>query len=472
MSDTETAAPPQPPRRAGGKSPAPPQSPPQAGGKSAAPPSFHVMIKPRGPVCNLSCEYCYYLSKERLYPGSRFRITDEVLETFTRQYVEAQHVPEVTFGWQGGEPTLMGLDFFRRAVELQEKYRPTGLRILNALQTNGTLLDDEWCRFFRQHGFLIGLSLDGPRELHDAYRVDKGGNPTFDRVMKGAALLNRHGVEYNILTTVHAANADHPLEVYRFLRDEVGARFVQFIPIVQRDNVPEFRPESGLQESQGVTERSVTGEQYGDFLTAIFDEWVQRDVGRVFVQIFDVALAAWMGQRPGLCVFDETCGNALVLEHNGDLYACDHFVEPRCKLGNVQETPLVELVGSAQQRQFGRDKRDTLPRACRECEVRFVCNGGCPKNRILCTSDGEPGLNYLCAGYKAFFAHIDEPMKFMADELRAGRPPANVMIHLAQERAELERRFAQARRNDPCPCGSGRKFKHCHGRPQLSTSNT
>ena len=427
--------------------------------QAASPPAFHVMLKPCGPVCNLGCSYCYYLSKERLYPDGHFCMTDGLLETFTRQYIEAQHVPEVTFGWQGGEPTLVGLDFFRLAVELQQKVRRPGTVVHNAVQTNGTLLNDEWCRFFREHGFLVGLSLDGPRELHDAYRVDKRGQPTFDRAMAGLALLKKHGVEFNVLTTVHAANAGHPLDVYRFLRDEVGAAFIQFIPIVQRDN------ETGFQEGERVTERSVTGRQYGDFLIAVFDEWVRRDVGRVFVQIFDVALATWMGQRPGLCVFEETCGTALVLEHNGDLYACDHFVEPRCRLGNVLETPLVELVRSEQQRRFGLAKRDGLPRACRECAVRFVCHGGCPKNRVARTPDGEPGLNYLCEGYKAFFAHVDRPMRMMRAELQAGRPPANVMLALAREEAELQRRLAHARRNDPCPCGSGLKFKHCHGRP-------
>jgi uncharacterized protein len=408
------------------------------------PPAFHVMLKPRGSICNLGCAYCYYLSKERLYPGSGFCMPDEVLEAFTRQYIAAQRVPEATFGWQGGEPLLMGPDFFRRAMVLQEAYRKPGVRIINALQTNGTLLDDDWCRFFREHGFLVGLSLDGPREAHDAYRVDKGGQPTFDRAMAGLALLQEHAVEFNILATVHAANADRPLEVYRFLRDEVGARFMQFIPIVQR-------------EGGRVTDLSTTGRQYGQFLIAVFDEWVRRDVGRVFVQIFDVALAAWLGAQPGLCIFEETCGRALVLEHNGDLYACDHFVEPNHRLGNILETPLVELVGSEPQRRFGLDKREALTETCRACEVRFVCNGGCPKNRIQ-------GMNYLCEGYRAFFAHIDGPMRFMAAELEARRPPANVMRHVAQQEVELEHRFAHARRNDPCPCGSGRKFKYCHGR--------
>jgi uncharacterized protein len=423
-----------------------------------SPTAFHVMLKPRGAICNLNCAYCYYLSKKKLYPDSHFRMTDELLEEFTRQYIEAQRVPEATLGWQGGEPTLMGLDFFKLAVELQQQYQRPGLRIHNTLQTNGTTLTDEWCRFFREHGFLIGLSLDGPRELHNAYRVDKGGEPTFDRVMTGVSLLKRHKVEFNILTCVHAANVGHPLEVYRFLRDKVGAQFIQVIPVVERDN------DTGFQEGEEITDRSVTGRQYGDFLIAVFEEWVRRDVGHVYVQIFDVALAVWLDQRPGLCIFEERCGTALALEHNGDLYACDHFVEPRYKLGNIQESPLVELAGAEQQRLFGLAKRDNLPRYCRECEIRFVCNGGCPKNRVLRTPDGEPGLHYLCEGYKAFFTHIDRPMRFMAAELRSGRPPANVMLYLTQEEAGLQRRFARARRNEPCPCGSGRKFKHCCGR--------
>jgi uncharacterized protein len=393
-----------------------------------------------------------------LYPGSRFRMANDLLEEYTRQYIEAQRVPEVTFAWQGGEPTLMGLDFFKLALELQQKYRKPGMKIYNALQTNGTTLDDDWCRFFQQHDFLVGLSVDGPRELHDYYRVDKGGRPTFDQVMRGLDFLKKHKVEFNILTTVHAANAGHPLEVYRFLRDEAGAQFMQFIPIVERDNL------TGFQEGNNVTARSVTAKQYGDFLIAIFDEWVRRDIGRIFVQIFDVSLAAWFGQRPGLCIFEETCGSALAMEHNGDLFACDHYVEPGYKLGNIKDMPMIELVASEKQRQFGLAKRDTLPRYCLECEVRFICNGGCPKNRVIATPDGEPGLNYLCEGYRAFFNHIDRPMKMMVAELKAQRPPANIMHYLAQEEADRERHFAQAGRNDLCPCGSGRKFKHCHGR--------
>lgn len=425
---------------------------------TTVPPSFHVMLKPRGAICNLDCSYCYYLSKELLYPGSRFRMAHDLLEEYTRQYIEAQQVPTVTFAWQGGEPTLMGLDFFRLAVEFQHKYQRPGMQIQNTLQTNGTTLNNEWCQFFHEQKFLLGLSLDGPQKLHDAYRVDKGGQPTFDRVMAGLALLKEHSVEFNILTTLHAANVEYPLEVYHFLRDEVGTQFVQFIPIVEPEN------EINFQEGKQVTERSVSGQQYGDFLIAVFDEWVRHDIGRVYVQIFDVAFAAWLGERPGLCIFEETCGHALAMEHNGDVYSCDHFVEPRYKLGNLRQVPLLKLVGSQQQQQFGRAKHDTLPRYCRECSVRFVCNGGCPKDRLLLTPDGEPGLNYLCAGYKAFFSYIDQPMRKMATELRAGRAPANIMYDLAQEEIELQRRLARAGRNDPCPCGSGNKFKKCHGK--------
>jgi uncharacterized protein len=388
---------------------------------NTAPRAFHVLLKPRGAICNLDCKYCFFLSKEQLFPGSGFRMSDALLEEYTRQHIAAHNVPEVTFAWQGGEPTLMGLDFFRRAVELQQKYRKPGTRILNTIQTNATTFNDDWCRFFHEHKFLLGISLDGPRTLHDTYRVDKGGSPTFDRVMAGIALAKKHKVDFNILTTVNAANAGHGLEVYRFLRDEVGTSFVQFIPIVERDNA------TGFQEGEHVTDRSVTGRQYGQFLIAVFDEWVRHDVGRVFVQLFDIALGVWLGEPSALCVFAETCGGALALEHNGDLFSCDHFVEPRYRLGNVNQTPLADLVNSPQQRQFGLNKRDTLPRYCRECSVRFICNGGCPKDRILRTPDGEAGLNYLCEGFKAFFTHIDGPMKTMAGFIRQRRPPAEIM---------------------------------------------
>jgi uncharacterized protein len=386
-------------------------------------------------------------------------MADELLEEYIKQYIEAQQVPQVTIAWQGGEPTLMGLDFFRRSIEYVDKYKKPGMKVEYTIQTNGTKLDDEWCQFFREHNFLIGLSVDGTRELHDAYRVDKGGKGTYDQVMRGYQYLKKHKVEFNILTTVHAANADYPLEVYRFFRDELGAKFIQFIPIVERDN------ETGYQEGNKVTDRSVKAEQYGKFLIDIFDEWVQRDVGEVFVQMFDVALGAWVGQPGAVCVFAPTCGNALALEHNGDLYACDHFVEPDYLLGNIKEEHMIDLIASDEQRKFGQDKLDTLPQYCLECEVRFACHGGCPKNRFINTPDGDPGLNYLCAGYRAFFNHIDQPMKIMATLLRQNRAPSEITKILSNDHDEnLEKTLANANRNDPCPCGSGKRYKHCHGK--------
>jgi uncharacterized protein len=389
--------------------------------------SFHVMIKPRGPICNLDCSYCYYLSKEHLYPGSEFRMSDELLEKFTREYIQSQDVPEITFGWQGGEPLLMGLEFFESAVRYQQMYARERVRVLNTIQTNGVLLDDAWCLFLRENGFLVGISVDGPADLHDAYRKNKGGQATHRDVMAGVELLKKHDVEFNVLTTVHSANAESPLEVYRFVRDEIGALFVQFIPIVQLDN------ESGFQEGDRVTDRSVGGREYGEFLKTIFNEWVKRDVGKMFVQMFDVSLAAWTGQGGGLCIFADTCGAAMAMEHNGDLYSCDHYVEPRNLLGNVTDTPLTELVRLPDQQVFGRSKSASLPNYCRKCEVQFVCNGGCPKNRILETPDGEPGLNYLCEGYRGFFNHIDKGMRYMASALGIGRPPAGIMEGFAAE---------------------------------------
>jgi len=424
--------------------------------RTKALPGFHLLAKPTGAACNLGCKYCFFLSKKDLYPGSSFRMSDELLEAYIHQYMDAQKIPHVTIAWQGGEPTLMGLDFFRRSILYQQKYKRPGMVIQNTMQTNGTLLDDEWCEFFSQNNFLIGLSLDGPRRLHDAFRVDKAGRPTFDRVMRAARLLKKHKVEFNILTTVHAANGDHPLEVYRFLRDDLGARFIQFIPIVERDN------DTGFQEGDKVTDRSVKAEQYGRFLIDIFDEWVKGDVGRIFVQIFDVALAAWSGVPPGICVFSETCGTAMVLEHNGDMYSCDHFVEPKYLLGSIKEKSMAILASCEKQRKFGLDKRDALPRHCLQCEVKFACHGECPKNRFIKAPDGEPGLNYLCAGYKEFFRHIDGPMRFMAGEIRQGRAPANVMSYMKE--GGISRVVFKPGRNDPCPCGSGLKYKKCHGK--------
>ena len=439
--------------------------------------AFHLLAKPTGAVCNLDCKYCFFLSKEMLYPGSRFRMTDELLETYIRQFLEAQEVSEVSIAWQGGEPTLMGLDFFKRMIGLVEKYRKPGQAIQHTIQTNGTKIDDDWAAFFKQHDFLVGLSVDGPKPLHDTYRVNKGGQGSFDQVMKGWKTLMDHGVDVNILCTVHAANADHPLEVYRFFRDELKMQFMQFIPIVERAT-PETLPlaNQGWSERAGgdrplysqlgelVSERSVKPAQFGRFLVAIFDEWVRRDVGKVFVQSFDAALANWIGQ-PSLCIFQPTCGKALALEHNGDLYSCDHFVEPAYLLGNIQETPMVELVTSEKQQKFGQDKLDTLPDYCRRCEVLFACYGECPRNRFIHTPDGEPGLNYLCAGYKLYFIHINRPMRLMAQLLQHGRYADEIMHLLAMEEMQkLQQAMALAKPGDPCPCGSGKKFSNCHGR--------
>jgi uncharacterized protein len=433
-----------------------------------APPRIHVLAKPTGAICNLDCSYCFFLDKELLYPGSRFRMPDDVLEAYIRQLIESHRSNQVTVAWQGGEPTLMGIDFFQRAIAYQEQYKRPGMTFENTMQTNGTLLDDAWCAFFREHDFLIGISIDGPRHLHDTYRVDKGGKPTFDAVMRGLRLLQKHGVDYNILTTVNRANAAYPLEVYRFLREEARTTWMQFIPVVERLN------EGGLtlyQEGTTVTERSVQPEQLGHFLSTIFDDWVRHDVGTVFVQTFEAAVRNWLGlASSGMCVFNATCGHGLALEHNGDLYACDHFVEPNYLVGNIQQDHMLELVGSEQQQQFGRDKLETLPQYCRECDVRFACHGECPKNRFLITPDGEPGLNYLCAGYKAFFHHIDRPVKIIAGLLRRGLPAEQVMTILAEEEGRAAVAMVKVGRNAPCPCGSGVKFKKCHGREAAGTA--
>lgn len=432
---------------------------PQANGPQTAIDPFHVLVKPTGAICNLDCSYCFYLTKEELYPGSKFRMSDEVLASYLEQVIGSEPGDTVTIAWQGGEPTLLGVEFYRRAAELVAERLPSHKRVQWTMQTNGTKLDDEWCELFCEHDYLIGLSIDGPRELHDAFRLDKHGGGTFDSVVAAARLLQRHAVDVNVLTCVHSANGDHGLDVYRFLRDELGARYIQLIPIVER--IDESGQTGHRQIGTEVTDRTVGATQWGSFLIDVFDEWVGRDVGEVFVLMFDWALAAWLGLESPTCIFRERCGGALALEHTGDLYSCDHFVDPDHLLGNIRETPMLELVSSDRQRRFGADKEETLPRYCRGCEVRFACNGECPKNRFIATPDGEPGLNYLCAGYKAFFNHIDEPMKLMADLVRAGRPAEDVSAALAERERS---RYAEAGRNDPCPCGSGLKFKRCHGR--------
>jgi uncharacterized protein len=384
--------------------------------------NFSLLAKPTGAACNLACAYCFYLDKDQLYPGSQFRMSDGVLKAYIQQLLRSQPGPEVGVTWQGGEPTLMGLDFFRRSLALVDRFKKPGQQVSYSLQTNGTRLDQAWCAFFKENNFLIGLSVDGPPAMHNAYRLDKGGQASFDQVERAWELLQKHRVDTNILCAVHAANESHPLEVYRFFRDTLQARFIQFIPIVER-----LEPRTGSPAEALVSARSVQPAAFGRFLVEVFDEWLRHDVGRVFLQTFDSALASWYGVPPSLCIFQETCGLSLVLEHNGDLYACDHFVDPAHRLGNILETPMRALVDSPRQRQFGLDKRDRLPAACRKCDVRFACQGECPRNRFLRSPEDEEGLNYLCAGYQLFFHHIDGPMRRMTGLLRQGRAPAEIM---------------------------------------------
>ena len=393
---------------------------------------FHIMAKPHGPICNLDCTYCYYLEKENLYAakGRDYRMSDTVLESYIRQYIQSQPAQHVSFAWQGGEPTLLGVPFFERVLELQKKYAGDKL-VDNAFQTNGTLLDDAWGEFLARNKFLIGLSVDGPAEIHDAYRVDKGGQPTFTRVMRGLDILKKHGVEFNTLTVINRTNSYHAQKVYRFLK-EIGSKYLQFIPIVEQvaaqpdpNGLVLLKPYARQQTT--VSEWSVEPLQFGKFLSTVFDEWVLSDVGRVFVQIFDVALESWSGLPQTLCVFAPQCGKALAVEHNGDLYSCDHFVYPENKLGNIMERAMSGLVKSPQQTRFGNAKETALPSDCKTCDVRFACNGECPKHRFTTTASGEYGLNYLCAGYQHFFHHIDPYMRFMANELRKDGAPARVM---------------------------------------------
>ena len=430
-----------------------------------APRSFHLLSKPTGAVCNLDCTYCFFLSKEVLYPGSRFRMADDLLEAYIRQLLEAHpDGPEVAVAWQGGEPTLMGLEFFRRSVELVEQHRRPGQTVAYTIQTNGTMLDDEWCEFLKEHEFLVGISVDGPREMHDAYRVNKGGAGSFDEVMGGWRSSSSTTSSSTSSAPSTTANADRGARSTASSATS-SVRFIQFIPIIERVADPSLGTEPWSswrdrplyeQEGEVVTSRSVGSRQWGDFLVDVFEEWVRRDVGEVFVQMFDVALGNWVGAPPSLCIHSETCGSALALEHTGDLYSCDHFVEPRHLLGNIREEHMLELVSSPKQVAFGLAKRDTLPQYCLDCDVRFACHGGCPKDRFIETPDGEPGLNYLCAGYKRYFHHVDRPMRIMGELLRQGRAPSEIVQLYAAEDAARGR-------NDPCTCGSGEKWKRCHG---------
>lgn len=430
--------------------------------KLKSPNAFTVMLKPAGPSCNLDCTYCYYLEKKKLYPSERkFRMTDQLLETFTKQYIEANNVPVVTFTWQGGEPSLMGLDFFAKAIGLQKKY--AGDKIIeNSFQTNGTRINDEWCRFFADNNILVGISIDGEEHNHDKFRRTNAGGPSFKNTMRGIELLHKHKVEFNTLSCINGYNVDFASETYRFLKN-IGSGFIQFQSVVERESAKNegLRLMSPMDITESsVTEWSVGAKEFGQFLITIFDEWVRHDVARYFIQIFDVTLANYINEPSGLCVFSETCGDALVMEHNGDIYSCDHLVFPEYRLGNINDTPLSEIVKSTQQFNFGINKRNTLPRHCLQCDVRYACHGECPGKRFLVTHDGKPGLNYLCEGYKRFFHYVEPYMEFMSGELVNKRPPANVMNWIRNK----ERQFiatARPERNDPCPCGSGKKFKNC-----------
>jgi uncharacterized protein len=432
--------------------------------KLKRPNAFHVMLKPAGSSCNLNCTYCYYLEKKKLYPGKTdFRMSDKLLEEFTKQFIEANQVPVVTFTWQGGEPTLMGLDFYKKAIELQKKYAG-GKTIDNAFQTNGTRLNDDWCNFFIDNKILVGISIDGAEHNHDHYRKTQSGGPTFKRAMKGIELLQKHKVEFNTLSVVNSYNVHFASETYRFLKS-IGSVFMQFLPVVERTgkNQPDNLLSLVSNEFSGeaeVTEWSVRGKDFGKFLITIFDEWVKKDVGRYFVQIFDATLANQVGEMPGICVFAETCGDALVMEHNGDLFSCDHYVYPEYYLGNILEKPIIDMVKSQHQFDFGIDKRNKLPRYCLHCDVRFACHGECPKHRFMTTPDGNPGLNYLCEGYKMFFHHVEPYMEYMAKELNNKRAPANVMNWIRNKENQVIKAVIPER-NDPCPCGSGKKFKNC-----------
>lgn len=390
---------------------------------------LYVMLKPVGAACNLRCKYCYYLEKKNLYhPGEPSMMTEELLEQFTREYIEAQSMSQVLFTWHGGEPLMRPLSFYKKALELQRKYAG-GRRIDNVIQTNGTLLTDEWCEFLTENHWLVGISIDGPQEFHDEYRRTQTGRPSWLKTMNGIKLLNKHGVEWNAMAVVNDFNADYPLDFYHFFRDN-GCTYLQVTPIVERIvrhadgrhladiNDPEDAP---------LADFSVTPEQWGHFLCTIFDEWVRRDVGQFYVETFDCILANWVGQAPGICVYARECGHAGVMEHNGDVYSCDHFVFPEYKLGNIRSKSIAEMLYGEQQRQFSQLKHASLPRQCRECKFEFACHGECPKNRFVRDKYGEPGLNYLCRGYHRFLEHVAPYMDYMKRELDNQRPPANIM---------------------------------------------
>ena len=401
---------------------------------------YQIFAKPIGSLCNLSCDYCYYLKKKSLYPDDQsFRMPEDILEEYILRHIEACPDAVIPFAWHGGEPTLLGMDYFQKIVQLQRKHQPVHRRIINGIQTNGTLLDEEWCRFLAAEGFGVGISLDGPQEMHDSHRLTKGGQPTHTQALRGYELLRKHRIPCDVLCVVHAQNVLHPREVYRFFK-QIKAASIGFLPLVE--------PRADLDE--GVSPSTVPSESFGTFLCTIFDEWTSQDIGQVRIQIFEETAATALGQEHTLCIFKKTCGDVPVIEHNGDFFACDHFVNREHHLGNIRETRLVDLIESPAQRAFGQLKRDTLPRYCLECDVLNLCNGGCPKDRILRAPDGEAGLNYLCAGYKRFFTHC---RPFLGELTALRQPPTRP--------AKPTQAYPQIGRNDPCPCGSGKKYKKC-----------
>ena len=407
---------------------------------------FQVFAKPAGSVCNLDCRYCYYLKKKDLYgKGASFRMSDDILELYIVHHIDASSAEVINFSWHGGEPTVLGLDYFRKIVALQRKHRPSGRQIRNGIQTNGTLLDEDWCRFLAAEGFGVGLSLDGPKELHDLYRVSKKQEPTHEQVMRGYALLQKHRIPFDILCVVHDQNVRYPTKVYRFFK-EIGARFLGFLPLVELRS-----------DEQSVSDHTVPAEAFGAFLCTIFDEWLSQDIGRINVQIFEEAIRTAFGQDHALCIFRKTCGDIPVIEHNGDFFSCDHFVDMEHRIGNIGETPLIDMLDSAAQRAFGQAKLSGLPLFCRTCEVLAMCNGGCPKDRFILTPDGERGLNYLCAGYKRFFTHCRPFVAELSVQWREQQSEGKTLT-TPEKTTKIN---VKTGRNDPCPCGSGRKYKKC-----------
>ena len=403
---------------------------------------FQIFVKPAGPLCNLNCSYCYYIEKQHLYPKTEpFRMSVDLLELYISRHIDACREEVIRFSWHGGEPTILGLDYFRRIVELQKKYKPSNRQIINGIQTNGTVLDEQWCQFFAAENFSVGLSLDGPQEMHDRYRLTKDGKSTYEKTMRGYELLKQHEVYYDILCVVNSYSVKHPTEIYRFFKS-IGAPYVSFLPMVERQ----------ADSESGVSDLTVPAEQWGVFLCTIFDEWVSGDIGRIKIQTFEEAARTAFGQEHSLCIFRPICGDIPVIEHNGDFFTCDHFVDVEHRIGNIRETSLVDLLESPAQRAFGRAKLEKLPRYCLDCEVRDMCNGECPKNRFLTTPDGEPGLNYLCAGYKRFFNHCRPFVSQVAAQWRRQKTEQQMLI---------TQNAPQTGRNEPCPCGSGKKYKTC-----------